>query len=396
MITDRLARSLDLLDEAADILRERVTSPEVPDWCAKRGWAPFLLGLDDQELEQAEHLGLGTVVGARGDAPTSLRAFIAETQALGEAFGPPPAPVEAVRKRRTSKRKSAQVHALAKLAAEVFSQPTRIVDVGAGHGHLTRALADALGAPAVGLDRDASRVETARTWKDRTTTFERWDGRVTPLHFNAGELAVGLHACGDLGDLLVKRAAEAKADVLLVSCCLQKVDGEARLPLSTLGKERGFVVPRALLGLANLSTRAVGVEQSTASIMKGRRTRHALRLLLEARGVPCPAGDESRGINRRRMGHGLAAVAGQALSDRGLGAPTPSETEAVDAQADHEFPRIRRLSLPRAPLGRVLERAIVFDRAAALIEAGHETRIVVAWDADESPRNLAILGRAAP
>ena len=184
--------------------------------------------------------------------------------------------------------------------------------------------------------------------------------------------------------------------MLLVSCCLQKVDGEARSPLSSLGKERGFVVPRALLGLANLSTRAVGVEQPTPGIMKGRRTRHALRLLLESRGVRCQAGDESRGINRRRMAHGLASVAVQALSDRGLGAPTASELEAADAQADHEFPRIRRLSLPRAPLGRVLERAIVFDRAAALAEAGYETRIVVAWDADESPRNLAILGRVPP
>ncbi|RLB53714.1 MAG: methyltransferase, partial [Deltaproteobacteria bacterium] len=284
MIAERLGRNLDLLDAAADILATRVTSPEVPGWCARRGWAPFLLGLDDEELELAEHLGLGAVTSTRDDAPASLRAFIRDTQALGEIEGPPPAPAAAARRRRASKRKNAQVHALAKLAAEVFSRPTRIVDVGAGHGHLTRALAEALGAPAVGLDHDTSRVETARTWGDRTTTFERWDGRVMPLCFDAGDLAVGLHACGDLGDLLVKRAAEAKADVLLVSCCLQKVEGDARSPLSALGKERGFVVPRALLGLANLSTRAVGVEEPTPGIMRGRRTRHALRLLLESRG----------------------------------------------------------------------------------------------------------------
>lgn len=398
MIADRLRQNLDLLDEARDILGHRVTKSAAPAWCEGRGWSSFLLGLDDAELVRGEHEGLGAVVAARPDAPPTLVAFIRQAEALGEienaeAFGKAVAS-EAAPPRRTSKRKSAQVQALAELAAAAFPRPGRIVDVGAGHGHLTRALAEALGAPALGLDRDAARVETARSWGDATTTFEQWEGGAAPLSLHPGDLAVGLHACGGLGDLLVKRAATAGADVLLVSCCLQKVEGEARAPLSRAGRERDFMVPRALLGLANLSTRAVGVEEPMPGIMAGRQTRYALRLLLEGRGVSCPAGDESRGINRRQMRRGLGAVARPALTARDLPPATAAEVREVEERAAEGFGRIRRLSLPRAPLGRVLERAIVFDRAAALEEAGHETRIVVAFDAGESPRNLAILGRA--
>ena len=48
-----------------------------------------------------------------------------------------------------------------------------------------------LGAEAIGLDRDAARVATARALSDGSVTFERWDGANAPLALRRGDLAVG-------------------------------------------------------------------------------------------------------------------------------------------------------------------------------------------------------------
>ena len=55
---------------------------------------------------------------------------------------------------------------------------------------------------------------------------------------------------------------------------------------------------------------------------------------------------------------------------------------------------MRRLGLPRGLLGRLLELALVLDRAVALEEAGHAVRVEPAFPAQVSPRNLALLARA--
>jgi SAM-dependent methyltransferase len=374
--SQRLASVLDVVDETKDILLGRVLSPDVPDWCEARGWADYLLGLDDPTLERAESEGLGSVVMASERAPGSLTDLARRVFAVSvvDAPGSSTAAHSTIRtanRRRISRRKHAQVDALAALARGHLRRPLRVVDVGAGHGHLTRALAEALDVRALGLDRDADLVKTAQTLSDDRVRFERWDASSSPLSLERHDLVVGLHACGDLGDLIVKRVGHAGSDALLVSCCLQKIRAEARQPLSALGRRRTFLAPRPLLGLANLSARAEGVEGSMREIMASRRTRYALVLLLRGRGVDVSPGEETRGINRRQMRHGLARVADVALSSRGLSAADAAELSLVEARSSAEFAVIRRLSLPRAMLSRLLELAVVFDRAAALEDGGH-------------------------
>ncbi len=191
----------------------------------------------------------------------------------------------------------------------------------------------------------------------------------------------------------MESAARAGADLLLVSCCLQKIRGDVRAAVSAIGRSRGFALPRAQLGLANVSTRPVGVETSMEKIMASRETRYALRLLLRRRGVECAPGEESHGINRRRMNHGLSAVAPLALARRGLPAATEEEIDRAEREGRRGFSIIRRLSLPRAMLGRALEVAVVADRAAALEDAGHAVRLLLAFGDDASPRNLTIVAR---
>lgn len=44
-------------------------------------------------------------------------------------------------------------------------------------------------------------------------------------------------------------------------------------------------------------------------------------------------------------------------------------------------------------LGRLLELALVLDRACFLIESGYEAKVLVAFAPEVSPRNLAVLAQ---
>jgi SAM-dependent methyltransferase len=390
---ERLAGLLDLLEETSDILGHRVHEPKGPAWCRTRGWDGFLQRLDEDEVHRAEGSGLPALLASRPDAPPSL-VRLAERVGQLTLIADAAPDADALRTmRRVSRRKRAQLESLSRLAQRYLPRPQRVVDVGAGLGHLTRVLADDLGCPAVGLELEEDRVAKARALTKRDASFERWDARARRLPIEEGDLVVGLHACGELGDLIARDVAEAGADLILVSCCLQKIRGESRRSLSRVGTERGFVASRPLLGLANVNSRPVGVETSMEVIMASRETRYALRLLLKGRGVACAPGEESHGINRRQMNRGLGAVAPIAFARRQLPPPTEDELREARARGRREFSLVRRLSLPRAMLARALEVAVVSDRASALADAGHEAHLVTAWSDRTSPRNLTIVAR---
>lgn len=127
--------------------------------------------------------------------------------------------------------------------------------------------------------------------------------------------------------------------------------------------------------------------------MQARLHRHGLRVLLRNRGVQLQPGEEMRGINRRQAHRGLAALAPLACQHRQLPAPTDDELQACERQAVRDFHTIRRFALPRAMLGRLLELALVLDRACFLIESGYEAKVLVAFAPEVSPRNLAVLAQ---
>ena len=97
------------------------------------------------------------------------------------------------------------------------------------------------GRDALGLERDEARVATATTLagEDPTTRFVAFDACGGELVFEPSDLAVGLHACGDVGDQVIAAAGEAACDVALVSCCYQKIASPERLPLSRSARGGG-------------------------------------------------------------------------------------------------------------------------------------------------------------
>ncbi|MCB9575766.1 MAG: methyltransferase [Polyangiaceae bacterium] len=367
-----------VLFEFADVLEGRVVDAAVPAWCERRGWTEALLSLSDAELLRAE------LVGLRASEPENLVAFCARTEALAAPYrGTTTAPASV--QRGVKLRKSAQIEALL-AECRAAKPPQRIVDFGAGLGHLTRALASELDVEAVGVECDPVRVAAAERLGG--ARFRVADAAEVALA--AGDLVVGLHACGALGDTLVERAAAHGADVLLVSCCPHKTTAAERRSISREGA--GLGLSRIALGAANIAH--LQRVEDMDRVMSGRRERFALRRLLERRDVHEPAGHELYGVPRRRVGKGLAACAEIAFRRRGLAPPSAAELSWAEREAAREHGRVRRLNLPRYRLARMAELFIVFDRAAYLSERGYQVSVRALFPFDVSSRNVAIFAGA--
>ncbi len=85
-----------------------------------------------------------------------------------------------------------------------------------------------------------------------------------------------------------------------------------------------------------------------------------------------------------------------ALTGRGLPAATPAELARAAAEARRRSAIARRLSLPRSLLARVLEVAIVLDRAAALEERGLATTVATVFSEATTPRNIGLFASRDP
>lgn len=389
-VLDRFAAIGALLAEVGDLVGERVHGPTAPAWADRRGWTEPLLAMDGATLERAEHGDIARVLAAARELPVSLRELAARVAEITELPSPPEAPAPRAL-RRASERKRVQVAALAALVRREAPRARRVIDLGAGHGHLTRELADALDLPAVGVELRSHVVHNARALtRSSRVSFVEHDALQEPLEVHDDDLLVGLHACGALGDELVRAAAEAGAGVLLISCCPQKIASEVREPVSARGRELGLSFARPHLGLANLATLAQGGVDSEG-VTQRRRARYALWLLLRQAGVDLPHGDEMNGIHRRQLSRPLEELAARAFAVRDLPPPPLSSIAEASRRAILEHDRARRLALPRAMLARALELALVLDRAALLAERGAVPDVVEAFERAASPRNLAIV-----
>lgn len=385
-----LASLAPLLDEVRPLIEERVEEPVAPSWAVARGWAPFLSEIGEDALVIAEREGLSAIVGVLPSSLASLTRRIADATAVHSL--PTPVPKASFEMPHASDRKRGQVAAIATQCEALGVRPRRVIDVGAGRGHLTRELAQTFDVPVVGLERNADRVAAANEIGHGDFRVED----VRSVALEPGDLAVGLHACGELADAIVASAAEHAAHAVLVSCCFQKVRADAREPISSAGLAASVRYARDALGLANLAPGEPPVEASVHRSLEGRRTRRALRILLESRGLVLERAEESRGINRRRMLAGLDVVAPKAFALRALAPPTEAEVAAAAARSAREFAIMRRFNLPRVMVGRVLELAIVLDRAARLEEAGHRVEVSRMFASRLSPRNLGIAARGRP
>jgi len=402
--SERLRGALAVLTPVLDIVSTAVEETEPPAWCQRRGWAEFLLALSDQALGAAEEHGLE--IGLRGvaDPPSDLLTLAERARhatALPQLAAPglvlPPAALRGV-----PARKREQLGALLGAAAPFAACAARVVDVGAGSGHLARLSAELFQRETLAVEREPLRLRTAHRRSEQRARdvgaldvrFSAADVGPEKLELGPTDLAVGLHACGELGDRLVLAAAAARCDLLLCSCCFQKVATPERAMLSRTGG--GISLRKSVLGLANLTPQATGVEASLHDNLRGREVRLALRRLLQARGLSVRPGEEMRGVNRRRAQAGLPDLAARVLAQRQLPPPTPAELRFHADGAEREHAAMRRLSLPRNLLARLVEVAVVLDRSARLEESGQSVLVAELFEQRVTPRNTVIFATADP
>jgi hypothetical protein len=401
----RYAAVRDVLDGTRDVLLERVDSLPVA-WSQARGWSRYLLALSDDALNRADTLGIGRWFLADPDCPQTLRDLahrVEELCVLPQWDGHEnPSEDLAMEWPFTGARKRRQIAAVLQLLRAFYPRISELVDVGAGRGQLTTRAARTLAVPALGLERDHERVAVARLLAgDAKVEFVTTDvlstgssaAETSPLERLPkvpDRLLMALHGCGELGDAVVRSAVSLSAHVLLLACCPQKIRANQRASLG----EGGPALPKEVLGLANVLPRTDGVERSLASTLATKEDRLALRHLFEARGIAVPAGEEMRGVNRRKVHAGLSALARTAFKARDLPLPTESELRAAAALAHEQYGPFRRLALPRSMLGRVLEIFLALDRAVFLSSAGYDVHVVELFPAKISPRNIAVVGRA--
>jgi hypothetical protein len=400
---DELARVLQVLTPVLDIIDTAVETPDPPVWCRERGWVDFLLQLDDEALFASECGGFANLLAGCASAPAGLRELAARVQRCTRlpALGTAELVLPAAALRGVGARKRGQLAALLGALSPLASSAERIVDVGAGRGHFSRLASELFRRQTLALDRDAQllrngerRQRGAQPSRELELRFVEANIGEQPLELQRSDLAIGLHACGELGDRLVVAAAAARCDVALVSCCLQKTAAARRPPLSR--EARGLDIRRCALGLTNLTPREDGVEASLADNLRAREARLALRYLIRQRGVEVAAGEEMRGVNRRRAQAGFPQLAAHALALRALSSPSESELRFFAAAARRDYAVIRRLALPRSLLARLVELAVVRDRATALEESGQAVAVAQLFEQRLTPRNTVLFASAEP
>jgi hypothetical protein len=107
------------------------------------------------------------------------------------------------------------------------SRGGRVVDVGGGHGLLAHAmlLLDDSSPEAIVVD---TRIppSSARLHEVLTAAWPRLSGRVSfvsarieDVALGSGDVVVSVHACGRLSDVVLDRAATARARVAVLPCC---------------------------------------------------------------------------------------------------------------------------------------------------------------------------------
>lgn len=112
----------------------------------------------------------------------------------------------------------------------------RVVDLAAGHGVLAHLmlLLDDSSPSAVAVDTDVP-PSSAKLQAALVRAWSRLDGRVTferaPLgtfEILPGDVVVSSHACGELTDVVLERAASARARVAVLPCCHQVASTDAK------------------------------------------------------------------------------------------------------------------------------------------------------------------------
>ena len=369
-----------------DPLRWRAANPGLAAWTD---------GLDEADIERLEEADLRSP-----EVPARLRTWAEEAADLTRvpslvSTGIDLEPPAHRPPRRVRGRKWQQVHALGSTALHALNgaRPSRWVEWCSGKSHLGRGLSRATGVGLTALERDgglclAGRAEVADG--DPEVRFVDIDIHDPGVGEWVPERAaiVGLHACGDLTDALVRTGAARSASLILAApCCPQRREDGTYGPMSAAGRARGLALDRPSLLLA-VSSEVVG----GARILRLRRQamvwRAAFSALLGSRYYSLPSVPDSA------MAGGFRSFAEGWAAHEALDLPTRWDEAATLAEGARRARRARARGLVRSPFRAALELWTVLDRADWLQEQGRDASVGRFCPRAVTPRNLVVVSRA--
>ncbi|NWI06327.1 RRNAD protein, partial [Tichodroma muraria] len=446
-------------------------------------------------LASATPSQLATLLGGRGSPgaawPLSLLAFAAAARALafprGCPGGSPHPPCQSshlhpLLRRHIKPKKQHEIQRLGKVGVppnplrppnspqplnsppspqllQRLSQATsceRVVDIGAGQGHLSRFLAFGLGLSVTAVDSDgrlvglaerfdqellrelgktrglghkrpprhsltprapkhvAGRLDPAAPWGEFLLPPDppgHGPAARNPLGGPGGSedggrvLVTGLHACGDLSPAMLCHFARspAVAAVALVGCCYMKLSTAPQPPGCPLGYPLSTSV--AALPGHQLSYRAREAACHALEEFEGRLRgdsphlrAHCYRAVLES--LICSADPSKRhlGLQPGRKAHALSfpQYAHLGLPLAGLDpAGVPLDSEAVGAMLKQQHKVVAFCTLGQL-LAPAVETLILLDRLLYLREQGFHCALVPLFNPQFSPRNLVLVAARTP
>ncbi|XP_066193924.1 methyltransferase-like protein 25B [Sylvia atricapilla] len=422
-------------------------------------------------LASATPVQLAGLLGGRGGPgaawPLSLLAFAAAARALafprgcpGRSLRPPcqSSHLHPLLRRHVKPKKQHEIQRLGKLLKRL-SQATgceRVVDIGAGQGHLSRFLAFGLGLSVTTVESDGRLVGLAERFdqellRELGKTRGLGNKRPSPHPLTprapqhvagcldptapGGEfllppnppgsgpaarnplggpggsedggqvLVTGLHACGDLSPALLCHFAHspAVAAVALVGCCYMKLSTTPQPPGCPLGYPLSTSV--AALPGHQLSYRAREAACHALEEYEGRLRggsphlrAHCYRAVLESLIRAADPAKRHLGLQPGRKAHALSfpQYANLGLPLAGLDpVGIPLDSGAVGAMLEQQHKVVAFCTLGQL-LAPAVETLILLDRLLYLREQGFHCALVPLFNPRFSPRNLVLVAARTP
>ncbi|WP_417617250.1 methyltransferase [Oceanisphaera sp.] len=264
----------------------------------------------------------------------------------------------------------------------------------AGKGHLGRLLAQQGAASVTSLEWNAdlcAQGEQLAQQLDLNHQFHCADAldSHTSCLFQPQQLAVALHACGELHLRFLRQAAQAGTQQLALSpCCYHLISGDRYQPLSVAGQQQDLQLDRHSLRLP--------LQQQVTGGERVRRLRHielSWRLAFDelqqqitgqARYLPLPA------FPKRLLSGDFADFARWACTQKGLAIPESIDSQHWLALAEQRRLLVKRIELIRHRYRYLLELWLLLDRALFLEEQGYRVTLGTFTAVSNTPRRYLL------
>ena len=347
----------------------------------------WLLALTDDRLRALEQRGLAP------DAPEPYASRSARIAALCDVPALPQTeqPALARRARRIKARKWSQIQAFAGAALPLLPDGG-LVDWCAGKGHLGRSLALVSGRGALCVERDHALCESGAALAGALPVrFLEGDVLALALEevLTPGRSAVALHACGQLGDTLLREGRHLDA-LAFAPCCYHRQPPGPHRPLSALARA-------AALPLTARQLRLATAEEVHASDDQ-RALRHqevAWRFGLDAL-VRAATGRTTHtsipSLPRSQVRVSFVTFVERAAERHALPLPARWDPLAAEQVGWARAHRKRALDLMRSLFRPALELWLFLDRVVYLEEQGWEVRWGRFCEREVTARNLMMIG----